>query len=299
MFEGFDAASRLSGAAVAAAGRAFVCRYVGAYAGDWRETSAAEISDLLAHNVAVVLNYEGSGTDARSFANGAADARYADSRVNALGHPGAVIYFSIDEQTAPDPVGYFQGVESVIGHSRTGVYGGYDTVTALHNAGVCAWFWMTYAWEYGRPVPSFVHIYQYRNGQTVNGMTVDFDRALTPNFGQIGVQLAGGNPRPFTPPIPKEDHIMAISFGHRTQAGYPDEWMIVHPDLDGGDGKQLGYLVTTDQAEALAWSRLFHNGWADTLTGPGGRYEFDVNRQDYIEIQTTATRIHNATKAAS
>lgn len=223
MHEGFDAASALSGAKVAAAGRQFVCRYVGAYPGDWRATSAAELADLINHGVFPVLNYEGSGRDATSFANGVADARSAQARAVALGFPNAVIYFSVDEQWASDEVGYFQGVASVIGLNRTGVYGGWDTVNTVHKAGASTYYWMTEAWEFGRPVPSFVHIYQYANGQTVNGMSVDFDRALQDYYGQITAPTPDvvGPVTPFTPtftPINEEDDMARSFISTGTQA---------------------------------------------------------------------------------
>lgn len=201
--EGFDfAAGRPGARAILAAGRGFVCRYVGAYAGDWRATDTAELDDYLRNGVNVVLNFEGTGKDATSYANGVRDARTAQARAAALGHPGAVIYFSIDEQSASAPVDYFRGVESVIGHARAGAYGGWDTVTTLHNAGVCSWFWMTYAWQFGRPIPPFVHIYQYRNGQTLGNVGVDYDRALQPVFGQIGTQLTSLDSHPLEEDMP-------------------------------------------------------------------------------------------------
>lgn len=205
--EGVDfSTGRPGGAALAAAGMRFVVRYL--YPGG-KGISAAEIQDYHAHAISVVFNYEGSGRDATSFANGAADARYAQGFASSLGYPEAVIYFSIDEQYAPEPVQYMQGVASVIGISRTGVYGGIGTLNAIHAAGAATYYWQTYAWS-GTQLAEFVHLYQYRNGQSINGAQVDFDRALRPFFGQIEATLADVNAQAFVVPSNEGEDMYAI-----------------------------------------------------------------------------------------
>lgn len=181
---------RPGAAALISAGRPNAFRYVGAFDGDGRAIGAAELAEYMAAGVSVTLNYEGSGQDATSFANGVEDAKYAQDRVAALDHPEAVVYFSIDEQFASDPANYFKGVESVIGHARAGIYGSLDMLEAVHTAGLCSFYWLTYAWLQGRPVPDWVHVFQFSNGQTINGAAVDFDHCLQADWGQIG----GGAP---------------------------------------------------------------------------------------------------------
>lgn len=102
------------------------------------------------------------------------------------------------------------------------------------------------------------------------GSTLDFEK-------YIGTPASGGKPSPTTPSGEEEDEDMKVKFGHRKEG--VDEWMIVHPQLKGG------YIVTTSKARATAWSRLYKNGWARLATGRKGRYDFDVPRADYIEIQ--------------
>lgn len=195
--EGFDAAQPPAASAIVAAGRSFICRYVGALDNDPRQTSAEQIASYLNAGVSVVLNYEGSGTDATSFENGVADAQYAQARLAVLGFTDAVVYFSIDEAKAADPVAYFKGVESVLGHARTGAYGGLDTIQTLQAAGLCSYYWQTYAWSNGQWA-SGIHLAQYLNGQTVGGAQVDYDRALQPDFGQIHAPAVASVPT--TPP---------------------------------------------------------------------------------------------------
>lgn len=96
---------------------------------------------------------------------------------------------------------------------------------------------------------------------------------------------------PAVPEIQEDE--MKIAYGHRKTNG--DEWMICHPELDAGDGKQIGYLVTADKAIATAWGRLYSKGF--------GTYDFDVDRAGYIDIQTaaraTALAIRTGRKAAA
>lgn len=186
MAEGLDFSwGRPGPAAIVAAGRVFVCRYLGPARFGGKGMTRDEMQAYLNAGLAVVLNFESSGTNTTSFANGVADAKYAQGEAVALGYPNAVIYFSNDKQDTTGLVDYLRGVESVIGHARTGLYAGIGGIQVAQGAGVAAWFWQTYAWSGGKVAPG-VHIYQYRNGQTINGASVDFNRNLQDPFGQIG-----------------------------------------------------------------------------------------------------------------
>jgi hypothetical protein len=98
---------------------------------------------------------------------------------------------------------------------------------------------------------------------------------------RLGSTPAGGEQAPI---IIEEEDDMAIKFGHRKSGG--DEWMIVHQDLRGADEIQRGYLVTTDRSEATAWGRTYAKGSND--------YDFDVIREEYIDIQEAARRAYDA-----
>jgi hypothetical protein len=99
-------------------------------------------------------------------------------------------------------------------------------------------------------------------------------------------------PAPKPEPIPEEDDMAQYSFGHRSTG--TDEWMLVGADLRGDDDKQIGYLVTTSIDRARLWARLYGNGWVTKLIGPGGRYRFDVPREQYVQLQLEARRIAEA-----
>lgn len=95
------------------------------------------------------------------------------------------------------------------------------------------------------------------------------------------VPLPTPEPEPVPEPESEEDD-MRIVFGHR-DGGTPEEWMIVHPDLRGPDDKQLGYIVTQDPNRARAWGRMYKGGQGD--------YDFNVPRDQYIQIQEAARQV--------
>jgi peptidoglycan hydrolase-like protein with peptidoglycan-binding domain len=194
MAEGLDFSwGRPGAAAIKASGRQFVCRYLGPARFGGKGMTAAEMNDYLNNGIAVVLNFESSGTNTTNYANGVADATFAQAQAVLLGQPNAVIYFSNDKQDTSGLVDYLHGVASVVGLNRVGLYGGIGAIQIAQGSNAACWYWQTYAWSGGRVAPG-VHIYQYLNGQTINGASVDFDRNLQDNFGQIGsaVPSSGG-----------------------------------------------------------------------------------------------------------
>jgi hypothetical protein len=94
---------------------------------------------------------------------------------------------------------YFDGVLSVMGFDRTGIYGGIyicDQVYSHHRA---RWMWQTYAWSRGSLHPA-ANIYQYQNDVTIGGARVDMDKAFGTNFGQWNAQgPSGGGEAPAVP----------------------------------------------------------------------------------------------------
>lgn len=119
---------------------------------------------------------------------------------------------------------------------------------------------------------------------------IDPEPYMTLPFGYTGNSLAGGEVEVIEPEKPEtqpenkqeiEDDIMTVKVGARKEAdGTAKEWMRAAPWITGG------YQVTTDQATAIAWSRLHGRGF-----GPDG-WDFFVERNDYIAIQTAARTAH-------
>lgn len=187
--EGVDYSfARPGGAALAAAGKKFAVRYLWADGNGGKGLDAAELADLHAHGIEVPVVFE--STTQRALAGraaGAADAATAAAQLTALGMGPLPVYFAVDfnatqaQMAAIDE--YLEGAATVLGAARVGVYGGIAVVAHCQAAGTAAWLWQTYAWSSGRVQPG-IHLYQYKNGQTINQGAVDFTRALQDEYGQ-------------------------------------------------------------------------------------------------------------------
>jgi hypothetical protein len=167
----------------------FVCRYL-SWLPNGKVIDKAEYDFLMSIGVAVVLNWEYYAEDmirgANHYADGQTHAREAERQRKALGAPACPIYFSADFDAQPSHQAainsYLDGVASVIGRDRVGIYASYYTVERTLTAGKAQWAWQTYAWSYGNVSPR-AHLYQYQNG--VLGGSYDRCRSLQENFGQI------------------------------------------------------------------------------------------------------------------
>lgn len=234
------------GAAIAADGYTFACRYVfdGSPSLPYKLLTAAEADDLWANGVDPVSNYESTGADALDgYAQGVADAQEAQANHAAAGGPaGRPIYFSLDWDEAQSQDAavfvYFQGVASVIGLDRTGVYGGYWICSRLLAAGLVTWVWQTEAWSGdpdGSPPDGFDGDYLVsgcnilqRNAlgyADINGVECDIDVSLTADYGQW--HYSGGT---VTQPS-EDDTILATVQDNQTQLRGPalNGW----PQLNG------------------------------------------------------------------
>lgn len=174
--------SRPGGRAIKAAGFDFVMRYV-PYVGDGRKgLTQDEAADLRANGLAIGMVFESVGErHLDGYAAGAADATLARDALAALGFPeSTAIYFAVDFDAQPRQFAaiddYQHGAADVLGAARVGVYGSYAVVAHCHAAETAAWYWQTYAWSRGQNFPAR-HVYQYSNGEKVNGADVDFNEA--------------------------------------------------------------------------------------------------------------------------
>lgn len=174
--------------AVKKAGYGFVCRYLFAPAPGGKGITRAEASTLRTEGLGIVAIYEEYAGRAREgLASGVADGRIALAFARAIGFPETKpIYFAVDfnATTANMPVIdlYLKGVASVIGLSRTGVYGSCSVVEHCHAVSSARWFWQTYAWSGGKVSPH-AHFLQYLNGQVVAGASVDLNESRQLDFG--------------------------------------------------------------------------------------------------------------------
>lgn len=142
----------------------------------------------------------------RGYDGGVADATTALALHGAAGGPdSAPIYFSVDEPLDYDTwngvaLKWFQGLNSVLGVARTGIYGGVnelgwaiaDGVVGASTTPGYRWAWQTRAWSAGKRAPGAV-LFQREivtasdPGEVIDGVSVDVNDVLAPDFGQWGL----------------------------------------------------------------------------------------------------------------
>jgi hypothetical protein len=204
------------GAALAAAGMSFAARYLSHNAG--KNLTRAEADDLAAHGVSCVVVWETMAQRAGAGrAAGMADAKEAAAQATARGMPsGRPIYFAVDYDATPSAVvAYFQGVASVLGLARTGVYGGYKVVDYLLDHKLATWAWQTVAWSGGRWDPRAV-IRQYASTIRINGVSCDHDTAYAADYGQW---MPGRTPTVQEDDMPTAQEIAEAVWAHTETAG--------------------------------------------------------------------------------
>lgn len=139
----------------------------------------------------------------RGYDGGVADAQTALSLHAAAGGPdSAPIFFSVDEDVddttwKSTAIRWFQGINSVLGVERTGIYGGARQCAWALGDGVIGhsgspgyrWAWQTKAWSRGEREPAAA-LFQSEvvtasdPGALIDGVHVDVDDVLAPDFGQ-------------------------------------------------------------------------------------------------------------------
>lgn len=172
-----------------AAGRDFVIRYARSFSYP-KSITAEEAAYWKTNRIDVAIVEESGANRALQGRDaGRQDANNAANQIASIGGPrDGVIYLAVDfDATAGEIAGpvreYISGGVDALGTNRIGVYGSYAVVKyALDNA-LCRYGWQTYAWSAGLLDPR-AHLYQYRNAQTLGGVTVDFCRAYADDFGQ-------------------------------------------------------------------------------------------------------------------
>lgn len=179
-----------------AAGAHFILRYLSSDPS--KNLTLAEKNAALADGLHIGLVWEQAANRALSgYAAGVADAKAAQAELGPLGMASSVVYFAVDFDATPAQQAainaYLNGAASVLGKSRTGVYGGYYVVSRALNAGVVKYAWQTFAWSGGQ-WDARAQLRQVTNGVTVAGQSCDWDNAVAADWGQW--------PRPGSPTPP-------------------------------------------------------------------------------------------------
>jgi peptidoglycan hydrolase-like protein with peptidoglycan-binding domain len=163
----------------------------------------AELVALESAGIKVAFIYEEDGKELVSFDAGVRVATAADAELAILGRPNRPVYFNVDYDAPPEAwPGIFaalDGIASVIGWDRVGLYGGEKVIRAAFDAGKIKWGFQTYAWSDGRWDPR-AQVQQWSNGQW--GGSVDFLRAMVEEFGQSPVVVPDPEPDPDPSPTP-------------------------------------------------------------------------------------------------
>ena len=164
-----------------------------------KNLTKAELDAALSKGLFVcVVWQEGKTQMLRGYGGGQTDALDADEFVNSLGLYGIPLYFSADwdvqSSEQADVHAYLDGVASVIGRARTGIYGGYPAVSKALNAGKATWAWQCFAWS-GTPTnwDARAQLRQVKIDYARCSGTIDDDEAWASDFGQW--PRPGGGPQ--------------------------------------------------------------------------------------------------------
>jgi hypothetical protein len=113
------------------------------------------------------------------------------------------------------------------GAARIGIYAGYGPVKRAFDAGKIAYGWQTYAWSGGK-WDGRAQIQQYSNDHVINGVGLDYDRAVKADYGQWRIGVSPG----------KDDMPDYVSVGATAaQQLKPGEWTTVAFDKDYSDAE--------------------------------------------------------------
>lgn len=179
-------AGRIDGAVIKAAGYSFVIRYIDDPQRplNSKHIRPVEYQDLVGAGLSVYLVFEVNTTDTLAgFAGGVLNAKRALAGASWIGYPpDQPIFFASDMHLTSGQLrtalGYIDGVSSVLGDSRVGIYGFWELIDAAIalNKGVAYW-------QAGiAPDPSDpVHVWQRNDGTVqVGGVACDVNELLRP-----------------------------------------------------------------------------------------------------------------------
>lgn len=186
-----DCAWYLGGAAIKDSMYSTVIRYVtdGGTVLPQKLLGAPEARTYLANDIALVSNFESTGTVGNGYDTGYNDAYVAVRNHSAAGGPrNSTIYFSIDydapESDQPLINEYFKGVyDYMAGAYNVGIYAGYWVCSRVRQAYPNIKVWQTVAWS-GENVLDNIELLQRAGAAEINGIACDVNEIRKP--GNIG-----------------------------------------------------------------------------------------------------------------
>jgi hypothetical protein len=157
-----------------------VGRYLAERTWAWKGLTADEVKDIKSAGLNIFSLFEKGGNKAAYFtgSQGVADAKDAYTWAKNVGQPeGTAIYFAVDFDAQPANfpaiLEYFKSVKANLKGYKVGAYGSFKTLTFLQPQNVAQYFFQTYAWSGGNRC-KFNHVFQFQNGRTLAGITVDY-----------------------------------------------------------------------------------------------------------------------------
>ncbi|MFK7695914.1 glycoside hydrolase domain-containing protein [Paenibacillus sp. HJGM_3] len=183
MMQGIDCATPLTpelAAKFKASGCEFVCRYL--VPSGWKALTRAEAEAISGADMQVISVFETSaGRPLGGYEAGLQDGATALQVAAEVGQPlGSCIYFAVDFDATPEQmwtiIDYLRGCREAAPGYSIGVYGSYNVMMALGNAGAADKYWQTYAWS-GNRRADFINLFQYKNDVPANGIQVDHNMA--------------------------------------------------------------------------------------------------------------------------
>lgn len=147
----------------------------------WKVRSKIVVMNYLSADKKIVFNWESAGKPGE---DGEAAAKQALAQLAGYGIITPVpIYFNFADRD-PATIDYglldasIDAARAVVGFDRMGAYGGYAAIKHLFDTNRIKYGWQTYAWSNGKWEPRA----QLR--QTLNGATLDYDEAVSTDYGQ-------------------------------------------------------------------------------------------------------------------
>ncbi|SHH55330.1 S-layer homology domain-containing protein [Sporobacter termitidis DSM 10068] len=189
--------TKTDAAALYALGYRFVCRYL--VPEKYRKHLSAEEAKILTDAGFKLLSvFETTADRAKGgAASGAEDGALALQAAKKINMPtSGIIFFAVDFDALQKDMNtveaYLRAAAQQTEGYKIGVYGGYAVVEAMAARGACSGFWQTYSWSGGK-ISEHATVYQYLNGQTAAGISVDLDEAYSEaglwNYSDTGSDL--------------------------------------------------------------------------------------------------------------
>ncbi|MDL4812829.1 glycoside hydrolase domain-containing protein [Actinomadura opuntiae] len=286
------------------AGVKFACRYL-SHDTTGKNLTRAEAEELSDAGIWLVVVWETAANRALSGrSGGVADARDAAAQAKACGMPGdRPIYFAVDWDASASQQAkinaYLEGAASVLGRGRVGLYAGYGPVKRAFDAKKIAYGWQTYAWSNGR-WDSRAQLQQYSNDRRINGVGLDYDRAVKDDFGQwrVGVTPAATDQQE-DDDMPEYVSLglskpVALKAGAKTRIGFDKEyadWGKAHADpgaypgiLSGGKAPGTSFSLSVNITDGVKW-RLIE-------TDPDKKYATSKTYETRVGSGTVTGRVN-------